>query len=158
MRNVSRYGVFSGPYFPIYEVSLRILSECGKIQTRKTPYLDTFHAVTVIERFSFMYLEIFLQEFLWSVKLFWFLLILFFKKLFANLDLFIIALWNSLIIKGAFLPRGFFYDPIKHRMHVVIIRHLLWQKNFIRQLWKGRDLYLLNMQKAIFLKIFKSAE
>ena len=32
--NTERYGVF-----------LRIQSKCGKIQTRKTPYLDTFHAV-----------------------------------------------------------------------------------------------------------------
>ena len=28
-----------------YSVSLRIQSECGKIRTSKTPYLDTFHAV-----------------------------------------------------------------------------------------------------------------
>ena len=39
---VSKYGVFSGPYFPSfglntrrYFVSLQIQSECGKIQTRK---------------------------------------------------------------------------------------------------------------------------
>ena len=39
---MSKYGVFSGPYFPAfglnterYEVSLRIQSECGKIRTRK---------------------------------------------------------------------------------------------------------------------------
>ena len=39
---LSDYGVFSGPYFPVfglnterYEVSLRIQSECGKIRTRK---------------------------------------------------------------------------------------------------------------------------
>ena len=51
---MSKYGVFSGPYFPafelnmeIYEVDLRTQSKCGKIQTRKTPYLDTFHAVYV---------------------------------------------------------------------------------------------------------------
>ena len=51
---VSKYGVFSGPYFPafelnmeIYEVNLRTQSKCGKIETRKTPYLDTFHAVYV---------------------------------------------------------------------------------------------------------------
>ena len=48
---MSKYGVFSGPCFPTFGlsreryVSLRILSECGKIRTRKTPYLDTFHAV-----------------------------------------------------------------------------------------------------------------
>ena len=43
---------FSGPYFPvlelnteIYTVNLRIQSKCGKIQTRKTPYLHNFYAV-----------------------------------------------------------------------------------------------------------------
>ena len=41
-RNVSKYGVFPGPYFPAfglntekYFVSLRIQSECGKIRTKK---------------------------------------------------------------------------------------------------------------------------
>ena len=52
---MSKYGVFSGPYFPvsrlnteIYEVNLRIESEYGKIQTGKTPYLDTFNSVIMI--------------------------------------------------------------------------------------------------------------
>ena len=52
-RKVSKYGVFSGPYFPvfrlnteIYGVNLFIQSEYRKIRTRKTPYLDTFCAVT----------------------------------------------------------------------------------------------------------------
>ena len=43
---------FSGPYFPTfglntekYGVPLRIQSECGKIWTRKTSNMDTFHAV-----------------------------------------------------------------------------------------------------------------
>ena len=42
LREVSKYGPFSGPYFPAfgvnmerYRVSLRIHSECGKIRTRK---------------------------------------------------------------------------------------------------------------------------
>ena len=42
----------SGPYFPAfglnterYRVSLRILSECGKIRTTKKSKLDTFHTV-----------------------------------------------------------------------------------------------------------------
>ena len=46
---MSKYGVSSGPCFPAFElnterysVSLCIQSECGKIRTRKTPYLDTF--------------------------------------------------------------------------------------------------------------------
>ena len=43
---------FSGPYFAafrlnkeIYQVSLRVHSECGKIRTRKTPNTDAFYAV-----------------------------------------------------------------------------------------------------------------
>ena len=43
---------YSGPYFPTfginaerYRISLRIYSECGKMQTRITPNTDTFHAV-----------------------------------------------------------------------------------------------------------------
>ena len=49
---VSKYGVNSGPYFPvfrlnteIYRVNLRIQSETGKYGPEMTPYLDTFHAV-----------------------------------------------------------------------------------------------------------------
>ena len=45
---------FSGPHFAvfglnteIYRVNLRIQSEFGKMQTRKTPNTDTFHAVSV---------------------------------------------------------------------------------------------------------------
>ena len=52
---VSKYRIFSGPYFPAfglnterYAVSLRIQSKCGKIWTRKTPNTSTFHAVTVL--------------------------------------------------------------------------------------------------------------
>ena len=48
-------GAFSGLHFLAfalsserYEASLRIQSECGKIQTRETPYLDTFQAVISI--------------------------------------------------------------------------------------------------------------
>ena len=46
-----KYGICSGPYFSTFGlnterhgVSLHIQSECGKIR-KKTPYLDTFHAV-----------------------------------------------------------------------------------------------------------------
>ena len=49
---LSKYGFFSGPYFPafglnpeIYGVNLRIQSKYRKIWTRKTPYLKTFNAV-----------------------------------------------------------------------------------------------------------------
>ena len=45
---------FSGPYFPTFglnkerhRVPLRVQNECGKIRTRKTPNMDTFHAVKV---------------------------------------------------------------------------------------------------------------
>ena len=47
--NVSKYGVFSVPYFPAfglnterYAVSLRIQSECGKIRTRKNSLFGHF--------------------------------------------------------------------------------------------------------------------
>ena len=46
---MSKYGVFSGPYFPTfalnterYGVSLRIQSECGKIWTRKNSLFGQF--------------------------------------------------------------------------------------------------------------------
>ena len=48
----------SDPYFPAfglnmerYSVSLRIQFECGKIRTRKTPNMDTFHAVSLARYF-----------------------------------------------------------------------------------------------------------
>ena len=64
MKNV-RIWKISGPYFPAfglnterYSVSLRIQSECGKTQTRKTSNRDTFNAVidelNWIESFYFM--------------------------------------------------------------------------------------------------------
>ena len=34
---MSNYGVFSGPYFPVFELDI------GKYGPEKTPYLDTFH-------------------------------------------------------------------------------------------------------------------
>ena len=65
---------FYGPYFPefglntvIYGVSPRIQSKCGKIQTRKTPNTDTFHAVGA-EQFSWLkefYFSLFLNIFVW---------------------------------------------------------------------------------------------
>ena len=36
-----KYGVFSGPYFPIFSPNT------GKYGQEKTSYLDTFHAVIV---------------------------------------------------------------------------------------------------------------
>ena len=53
---MSKYGVISGLYFPlfglntkIYEVNLRIQSEYRKYGPEIAPYLDTFHAVRVSE-------------------------------------------------------------------------------------------------------------
>ena len=50
------YSEFSVKHFPafglntnIYRLKLRILSKCGKMQTRKTPNMDTFYAVTETE-------------------------------------------------------------------------------------------------------------
>ena len=39
MREVSKNGAFSGPYFPV------LSSNTGKYRPEKAPYLDTFHAV-----------------------------------------------------------------------------------------------------------------
>ena len=38
---MSKYGVFSGPYFPVFSPNV------GKYLPEKTPYLETFHAVHV---------------------------------------------------------------------------------------------------------------
>ena len=38
---VSKYGVFSGPYFPVFGLNT------GKHRPEKSPYLDTFHVVGV---------------------------------------------------------------------------------------------------------------
>ena len=39
LREVSKYGVFSSPYFPVFELNT------GKYGPEKPPYLDTFRAV-----------------------------------------------------------------------------------------------------------------
>ena len=46
---------YSGPHFPVfglnverYSVSLRIQSECGKMQARITPNTDTFYVAQII--------------------------------------------------------------------------------------------------------------
>ena len=41
-RKVSKYGVISGPYFPVFSLN------AGKYGPEITPYLDTFHAVKII--------------------------------------------------------------------------------------------------------------
>ena len=40
----SKYGIFSGPHFPVFRLST------GKYGPEKTPYLDSFHAVTTISQ------------------------------------------------------------------------------------------------------------
>ena len=46
---MSKYGVFSAPYFPAFGLNAEYLSafspNAGKYGPEKTPYLDTFHAV-----------------------------------------------------------------------------------------------------------------
>ena len=37
---MSKYGVFSGPYFPVFSPNIE------KYGPEKTPYLDTFHEMT----------------------------------------------------------------------------------------------------------------
>ena len=50
---VSKYGVFSGPYFPAFGLSLSVFSpNTGKYGPEKAPYLDTFHAVDVWQYLS----------------------------------------------------------------------------------------------------------
>ena len=39
---VSKYGIFSGPYFPVFS------QKTAKYGPEKTPYLDTFHAVRAV--------------------------------------------------------------------------------------------------------------
>ena len=40
----SKYGIFSAPHFPVFRLST------GKYGPEKTPYLDSFHAVTTISQ------------------------------------------------------------------------------------------------------------
>ena len=59
LRKKCLYSEFSGPDFSTfgqnaerYQVSLRIQSECGKTQTRKTPNMETFYAVWNIKKWK----------------------------------------------------------------------------------------------------------
>ena len=45
LREVSKYGVFSGPYFPVFGLN----THTGKYEPETTSYLDTFHAVLMSE-------------------------------------------------------------------------------------------------------------
>ena len=60
LRKKYPYLEFSGPYTPafglnaeIYRVNIRIQSECGKVQTGKTPNFDTFYTVSPLENANF---------------------------------------------------------------------------------------------------------
>ena len=49
---VSKYGVFSGPYFPEFGLNISVFSpNAGKYGPEKTLYMDTFHAV-LLEAFA----------------------------------------------------------------------------------------------------------
>ena len=59
-----RIRTYFGPYFPEFElhterygVSLRIHSECGKIRTRITPNMGTFHAVLCLVLPIYLYIN-----------------------------------------------------------------------------------------------------
>ena len=53
MWKVSKHGVFSGPYFPVFGLNKEITGKygvnAGKYGTEKTPYLDTFHALYYLQ-------------------------------------------------------------------------------------------------------------
>ena len=42
---MSKYGVFSGPYNPVFELNTEFIPNTGKYGPEKTPSLDTFYAV-----------------------------------------------------------------------------------------------------------------
>ena len=45
---LSKYGVFSGPYFPVFSRNTR------KYGPEKPPYLDTFHGVSSFQPLTFI--------------------------------------------------------------------------------------------------------
>ena len=44
---MSKYGVISGPYFPVFGEIPVFSPNTGKYGTEITPHLDTFHAVII---------------------------------------------------------------------------------------------------------------
>ena len=42
---VSKYGVFPGPYFPVFVLNTEFSPNTGKYRPEETPYFDIFHAV-----------------------------------------------------------------------------------------------------------------
>ena len=53
---MSKYGVFSGPYFPAFGLNMErykvFIPNAGKYGPEKTPYLDTFHEMAQWKPFS----------------------------------------------------------------------------------------------------------
>ena len=49
---VPKYGVFSGPYFPVFGLNT------GKYGPEKTPYLDTFHALCIVRLYNLIFQDI----------------------------------------------------------------------------------------------------
>ena len=47
-RKVSKYGVISGPYFPVFGLIYRINLRTGKYGPEITPYLNSFHSLKAI--------------------------------------------------------------------------------------------------------------
>ena len=88
-----------------------------------------FFYVQITVVWFFLVLSNVLQNILWSLKFFWLSSVPFFKNLFLNLDPFIIALWSSLVKKGASFARTYF-------------------------LLTGA--YLLNILKTVSLKVLRS--
>ena len=65
---VCNYGVFSGPYFPVFGLTTEVytsvlIQEC---EPEKVPYLDTFHAVIKVKIKILIDLEQLVFLFAWS--------------------------------------------------------------------------------------------
>ena len=71
------------------QVSLRIQSECGKIQTRKTPYLDTFHGVQIFPCENFWHYVKNWTHFLHFTRKSFFFFIIISAVFYANIDVII---------------------------------------------------------------------
>ena len=89
---VSKIGVFSGPYFPVFgpntEIYFVFSPNTGKYGPEKPPYLDTFHAVILIWSLHHILIS---QVYIWDWLIRFFLFIIQFLLSFNNL----IAFWNS---------------------------------------------------------------
>ena len=60
---MSKYGVFSGTYFPVNSPN------AGKYGPGKTPYLDPFHAVVMYGKFHnlILFLHLFAGDVFWQL-------------------------------------------------------------------------------------------